>query len=119
MPASAALAGQLAQETRAQQGRYVLSNTRARWSALSVGVALLVVARLGRFVPISWWFIVGFAAAFALANYAMYRIVRDTPFQAWYAHISISIGAALLSAVLYALGPTSHVLYAAYLIAPL
>src|SRR5207249_4400720 len=75
--------------------------------------------RLGRLVPIARWFIVGFAATFSAANYAMHRIARDQPFRSWYVHLNFAIGAALISAVLYALGPTGHVVYAAYLITPL
>jgi len=119
MPTPAALEAQLAEETGAKQRHYVLSHTRARWTALGVGVALLAGVRLGRLVPISWWFIVGFAATFSAANYAMHRIARDQPFRSWYVHLNFAIGAALISAVLYALGPTGHVVYAAYLITPL
>src|SRR5881409_2967795 len=119
MPTPAALEAQLAEETGAKQRHYVLSQTRARWTALGVGVALLAGVRLGRLVPISWWFIVGFAATFSAANYAMHRIARDQPFRSWYVHLDFAIGAALISAVLYALGPTGHVVYAAYLITPL
>src|SRR5205809_7010344 len=119
MPTPAALEAQLAQETAVKQRHYVLSPTRARWTALGVGVALLAGVRLGRLVPISWWFIVGFAATFSAANYAMHRIARDQPFRSWYVHLNFAIGTALISAVLYALGPTGHVVYAAYLITPL
>ena len=97
----------------------MLSNTRARWTFLSVGVALLAGVRVARLVAVSWWLIVGFAAAFAAATYAMHRVARDTPFRSWYAHLNNAVGAAMISAVLYALGPSGHVLYAAYLIAPL
>jgi methyl-accepting chemotaxis protein len=119
MSAPAALDQQLAAESRAKQRQYVLSNTRARWSFVGVGVGLLAVVRLAQLVPISWWFILGFATGFAAVNYAMFRLARDTPFRPWYAHLNIAIGAAVISAVLGALGPTGHVLYAAYLIAPL
>src|SRR2546426_11051 len=108
MPTPAVLEAQLAAETSAKQRHYVLANTRARWTVLGVGVALLAGVRLGRLVPVSWWFIVGFAAAFAAANYAMQRIARDTPFRSWYAHLNIAVGAAMISAVLYALGPSGR-----------
>src|SRR5438309_9562795 len=119
MPAPVALAAQLAEESRATQRHYVLANTRARWTWLAVGVALLAAVRLARLAPVSWWLIVGFAAVFAAANFAMYRITRDTSFRPGYAHLNIAIGSGVISTVLYALGPTGHVLYAAYLIAPL
>src|SRR2546421_1092935 len=114
-----ALAAELAEESRAAQRQYVLANTRARWTLLGLGVALLAAVRLARLVPVSWWLIVGFAALFAAANVAMYRITRDTPFRPGYAHVNIAIGSGVISTLLYALGPTGHVLYAAYLIAPL
>src|SRR5437879_13463693 len=119
MPAPVALAAQLAEESHATQREYVLANTRARWMWLAVGVALLAAARLARLFPVQWWLILGFAAVFAAANFAMYRITRDTPFRPGYAHLNIAIGSGVISTVLYALGPTGHVLYAAYLIAPL
>src|SRR3989441_6419181 len=119
MPDAADLAQQLADEDRAKQRQYVLANTRARWSFVGVGVALLVVVRLARWVPVSWWFIVAFAAGFVAANYAMFRLARDAAFRPWYAHLNIAVGAALISVVLAALGPTGHALYVAYMIAPL
>src|SRR5205809_4640010 len=114
-----ALAAQLAEESRAAQRQYVLANTRARWTLLGVGVALLAAVRLARLVLVSWWLIVGFAVLFAAVNIAMYRITRDTPFRPGYAHANIAIGSGVISTVLYALGPTGHVLCAVYLIAPL
>src|SRR2546428_768297 len=119
MPDAADLAQQLADEDRAKQRQYVLANTRARWSFVGVGVALLVVIRLVRWVPVSWWFIVAFATGFVAANYAMFRLARDAAFRPWYAHLNIAVGAALISVVLAALGPTGHALYVAYMIAPL
>jgi methyl-accepting chemotaxis protein len=119
LPAATDLARQLADEDLARQRQYILANTRARWSFVAVGVALLVLVRLARLEWVSWWFIVAFAAAFAAANYAMFRVARDAPFRPWYAHLNIAIGAALISAVLFAVGPTGHVLYVTYVIAPL
>src|SRR2546421_6991343 len=113
-----ALAAQLAEESRAAQRQYVLANPRAGWTLLGLGVALLAAVRLARLVPVSWWLIVGFAALFAAANVAMYRITRDTPFRPGYAHVNIAIGSGVISTLLYALGPTRHVLYAPYLIPP-
>src|SRR5256886_2027561 len=119
MPAPVALAAQLAEESRATQRQYVLASARARWTLLGLSVALLMAVRLARLVPVSWWLIIGFAALFAAANVAMYRITRDTPFRPGYAHVNIAIGSGVISPLLYALGPTGHVLYGAYLIAPL
>src|SRR5256885_9856288 len=87
-----ALAAQLAEESRAAQRQYVLANTRARWTLLGLGVALLAAVRLARLVPVSWWLIVGFAAVFAAAHIAMDPINRDTPFRPGDTHVHISIG---------------------------
>jgi methyl-accepting chemotaxis protein len=113
------LEAQLADEDRIRRRQYVLSNTRARWTFVGVGVVLLALVRIARLVPVSWWFIIAFAVVFAAVNYAMFRIVRDTPFRPWYAHLNIAIGAVMISTVLFAVGPTGHVLYVAYVIAPL
>src|SRR5256886_6480 len=104
-------------------GQYVAQDQVAL-EDLRTGQPLVVNGRgaaavLTRFAPVSWWLIVGFAAVFAAVNFAMYRITRDTPFRPGYAHVNIAIGSGLISTVLCALGPTGHVLYAVYLIAPL
>ncbi len=119
MPDAVDLTRQLADEDRAKQRQYVLTNTRARWTFVGVGVALLAIVRLTGLVPVAWWFVAGFAVTFAGVNYAMFRMVRDTPFRPWYAHLNIGIGSAMIAAVMFAVGPTGHVLYVAYLIAPL
>src|SRR5207244_9514873 len=49
----------------------------------------------------------------------MFRLARDAAFRPWYEHLNIAVGAALISVVLAALGPTGHALYVAYMIAPL
>ncbi len=114
-----ALADQLAAERAAKQREYVLANTRARWRFVGLGVLLLCGVRLAGLVPIPWFFIAAFTAAFAAANHAMARLGRETAFRPWYAHLNVGLGAALISAVVYAVGPTGYVLSAAYLIAPL
>src|SRR2546426_10090405 len=119
MSGPTALEQQLAEETRTKQRQYVRSNTRARWSFVGIAVTLLAGARVAGVVPISWSFIAGFAAAFAAANYGMHRLARDAPFRVWYAHLNVALGTALITAVAHAVGGTGHLLYAAYLIAPL
>ncbi|HEX4574193.1 MAG TPA: methyl-accepting chemotaxis protein [Gemmatimonadales bacterium] len=119
MPDAATRAPPPADEERTKQRQYVLANTRARWSFVGVGVGFLTLGRLAGLVPVAWGFIAGFAVVFAAANYAMFRVTRDTPWRPWYAHLNIALGAALISAVLFAVGPTGHVLSVAYVIAPL
>jgi len=113
------LADQLAAEERAKQRQYLAANTRARWGFVGFGVALLAAVRLARLVPISWPFILGFAVAFAGVNYAMVRLARTQALRPWYAYLNSAVGAAMISAILSAAGPTGHLLYVAYLIAPL
>ncbi|HEY7194995.1 MAG TPA: methyl-accepting chemotaxis protein [Gemmatimonadales bacterium] len=110
---------QLVEERLAKQRQYVLSNTRARWGFVGFGIALLIVVRLAGITPISWPFIVLFAAGFAAANAGMRRLVERAAFEPWYAQLNLVIGCLLISAVLFAIGPNGHVLYGAYLIAPL
>jgi methyl-accepting chemotaxis protein len=117
MPTS--LAEQLAQEQHTKQRQYVIANTQTRWTLVGVATVLLAAVRLFHLIPTSWWFIAGFAAAFAALNYTMFRLARDTVFQTWYAPANITIGATLITTALYTVGPTGHVLYVAYLIAPL
>ena len=106
-------------EEHAKQRRYLAADTRTRWRALGVGVALLAIARATGLVPVPWSFIAVFTVVFAAINYGMVRLARRREFEAWYLYAHVGTGAALISAVLYALGPTGHLFYAAYLIAPL
>jgi len=113
------LAQQLLEERVAKQRQYVLANTRARWGFVGFGIALLVAVRLAGITPVSPWFILAFAATFAAANAGVRRLVQRRAFQPWYAQLNLVVGCLLISAVLYAMGPNGHVLYGAYLIAPL
>jgi methyl-accepting chemotaxis protein len=120
MPAAADLAHQLNEETRAKERQYVIANARARWGFFGFGVMLLAIVRLARLVAVSWPFIVAFGIAFAGINYAMLRAAaRHREFGGWYAYANNAVGAAMISGVLYGVGPTGHLLYAAYAIAPL
>jgi methyl-accepting chemotaxis protein len=119
MPDPADLTQQLADEDRAKQRRYVLANTRVRWRFVALGVTLLAILRVAGVAPVSWPFILGFAGVFAGLSYAMLRVARGGEFRAWHAHADMAVGAAMISAILYAVGPTGHLLYVVYLIAPL
>src|SRR5205823_12296586 len=119
MPAPIALTAQLAEERRVTQRQYVLASARARWTLLGVGVALLAAVRLARLVPVSWWLIIGFAVLFAAANFAIYRITRDTPFRPGYAHVNIAVGSGVISIVLYAICTSGHVVCAVFVCDPL
>src|SRR5947209_2249854 len=119
MPDAADLTHQLADEDRAKQRRYVLANTRARWRFVVLGSALLAILRVARVAPISWFYILGFAGLFAAITYAMLRVARGGEFRAWHVHADIAVGAAMISVILYAVGPSGHLLYGVYVIAPL
>lgn len=116
---STSLEHQLLEERLAKQRQYVLANTRARWGFVGFGIVLLSAVRLAGITPISWWFILVFAAAFAGANAGVRRLVQGGTFALWYAQLNLVVGCLLISAVLFAIGPNGHVLYGAYLIAPL
>src|SRR5256885_1781377 len=119
MPVAADLTRQLADEDRAKQRRYVLATPRARWRFVALGALLLAILRVARVAPASWPFILGFAGVFAGLSYAMLRVARGGEFRAWHAHADTAVGAAMISTILYAVGPTGHLLYVVYLIAPL
>ncbi len=113
------LESQLAEEQHAKQRQYVLANTRARWGFVGFGIVLLIGVKVARIVPLSIWFIPAFAIAFAAANYGVRRVAQRTEFKPWYAQLNLVVGCLMISAALYAVGPTGHILYGAYLIAPL
>jgi len=119
MSGAATLEEPVADEAGVRERRYVMAMIRARWGLLAFGVALLAVVRLVGLVPLPWLFIAGFGAGCAGMNYATYRIVQRTPFRPWHPTLSTAVGAGVISALLFALGPTGHVLYAAYIITPL
>jgi methyl-accepting chemotaxis protein len=113
------LGAQLLEERVAKQRQYVLANTRARWGFVGFGILLLAAVKLTGISTISFWFILAFAAVFAGANAGVQRLVQRTSFQSWFAQLNLVIGCLLISAVLFAMGSNGHVLYGAYLIAPL
>src|SRR5256885_1685366 len=119
MSDAANLAERLTAEDRTKERQYVLSSTRGRWRVIGLGVVLLTAIRLAGVVPVAWSFILGFAVVFAAVNYAMARVARSDALPPWYTHATLAVGAALISAIVYAVGPTGHLLYVAYLIAPL
>src|SRR5213082_3591377 len=106
-------------EDRAKQRQYALASARGRWRVAGLGVVLLAAVRLAGLVPVAWSFIVGFAVVFAVVNYAMARVARTDQLPPWYTHATLAVGAATISAIVYAVGPTGHLLYVVYLIAPL
>ncbi len=113
------LGAQLLDERLAKQRQYVLANTRARWGFVGFGILLLGIVKLAGISAISPWFLLAFAAIFAGANAGVRRLVQRGPFQPWYAQLNLVVGCLLISAVVFAMGANGHVLYGAYLIAPL
>ena len=119
MPPDVAVASPVVEELQAKRRRYVLATTQARWRWIAGAVALLGVARIVSLIPISWLFIAAFAVCCTAANFLMQRRAHDRPVRQWDVALDMGIGTALLSAVLYAIGPTGHLAYAVYLIVPL
>src|SRR5438105_3276510 len=119
MAYAADLDHQLAAEDRTKERQYVLSGTRGRWRVLGLGVVLLAAIRLAGVVPVAWSFILGFTVLFAAVNYATTRVARSGALPPWYTLATMAVSAAMISAIVYAVGPTGHLLYVAYLIAPL
>lgn len=105
-------------ERLARQRRYVLTDTRARWGVIGIGTMLLIVGRLLGFTTVSHWFIAAFAVLCAAANAGVRAFVQRAPVQR-YTLLNLVVGCALISAVMFGLGTTGHLLYAAYAIAPL
>jgi methyl-accepting chemotaxis protein len=118
-PSAQALSQQLDAEYRAKQRAYVLASTQARWRLIAVGVLLLGAVRLLGLVEVPWAFLVGFLLTSAAANLLMVQIVQRTAFRPAYVTLTLALGSAMISAVVYALERTGYLLYAAYLIAPL
>ncbi|HET9383915.1 MAG TPA: methyl-accepting chemotaxis protein [Gemmatimonadales bacterium] len=110
---------QLVDERLAKQRQYILTNTRARWGFVGFGIVLVAIAKLAGLTPISPWFLLAFALAFVVANFGVRRLVQRTGFRPWYVYLNLVVGCLLISAVLFALGANGHVLYGAYVIAPL
>jgi methyl-accepting chemotaxis protein len=110
---------QLDAEYRAKQRTYVSANTQARWRLIAVGVLLLGAVRAFGMVAVPWAFLLGFLVASAAANLAMVWLVRRTAFRPAYVTLTLALGGAMISAVVYALDRTGYLLYGAYLIAPL
>jgi methyl-accepting chemotaxis protein len=113
------LGTQLQEERLAKQRQYVLANTRARWGFVGLGLLLLVAVKLAHISSISSWFILSFTVVFVGANAGMRRLAQRAPFQSRYAQLNLVIGCLLISAVVFAMGTSGHVLYGAYMIAPL
>ena len=113
------LSEQFTAEHRTKQRQFVLAGIQARWRLIVVGVLLLGVVRLFHVVAVSWVFLAGFAVASVAANYVMTRLVRETAFRPGYVVLTLALGAAMISAVVYGLDRTGYLLYAVYLIAPL
>ena len=113
------LSEQFTAEHRTKQKQFVLTGIQARWRLIFLGVLLLATVRLMDVVQVSWAFLAGFTVASAAANFAMTRLIRETTFRPGYVVLTLALGAAMISAVLYALDRTGYLLYGAYLIAPL
>jgi methyl-accepting chemotaxis protein len=117
--AFASLSEPLDVQHRARQRAYVLSHTRARWSLIGIGAGLLGAVRILGLIGVPWAFLAAFLVATVGANLALLRLVQRTEFRPAYITLTEALGAAMISAVVYAIDRTGYLLYGAYLIAPL
>ena len=117
-PVAGDLSDQFSAEYRSKQQQFVLDGIDARWRLIALGAVLLGVTRLLRVVDVSWVFLVVFTIASAAANIAMSQLLRRTGFRPHYVSLTLALGAAMISAVIYALS-SGYLLSAAYLISPI
>jgi methyl-accepting chemotaxis protein len=110
---------QLLEERHAKLREFVRADTHARWSFIGFGVLLLAAVKLAGIAQVSPWFMLAFTAVFAGANAGVRRLAERSPFQPQYAQLNLIVGSLMISALAYAMGPNGHVLYGAYVIAPL
>jgi len=109
---------QLRDERLTKERQYVMANTRARWAFVGLGTLLLVIVRVAGVIPIAPAFIFAFAAIFAGANAGVRRLVQRPPFRLWYVQLNLAVTSLLISTLVFALGSSGHLLYGAYVIAP-
>jgi len=112
------LSDRFSAEHRSKQRQFVLDGTEARWRLIAIAAALLVVTRLVKIVDVSWGFLVAFAIVSVTANLGMSYLARRTTFRPQYVPLSLIVGAAMITAMVYALDGSGYLLSAAYLIAP-
>jgi methyl-accepting chemotaxis protein len=119
MTFTAAAAAPAPDDRQIRYREFVLTDARLRWRLLAGVVVLLSALRLSGRIADAWWFIAAIALTCAALNYLTVRLTLDRPFRPAFAHLNAGLGAGLISATLFALGPQGHLLSAAYLIAPL
>jgi methyl-accepting chemotaxis protein len=108
-----------ADEQLAQRRGYIAADVRARWAWIGAGGVLLAVARVARLTVAPWWLILAAVGAFAATNYGLWRGAREGRWQPWFVPLSGGIWSALISLVLYGLGPGSYLACAFYLVVPI
>ena len=117
-PAIPELTDQFTAEHRSKQRQFVVDGVDARWRLIGIGVVLLAATRLLHVIDVSWTFLVVFTIASISMNVAMSELVRRSEFRPQYVPLTLGLGAAMISAVIYALGRSGYLLSAAYLISP-
>ena len=118
-PVAGELSDQFSAEYRSKQRQFVLDGIDARWRLIAFAVVLLAATRLLHVVNVSWPFLIVFSIVSVAANLGMSELVRRTGFQRQYVPLTLALGAAMISAVIYALDRTGFLLSAAYLISPI
>lgn len=118
-PATTELTDQFTAEYRSKQRQFVVDGIDARWRLIAIAAVLLGLTRLLHVVDVSWTFLVVFTIASVAANVGMSELVRRTGFRPQYVPLTLALGAAMISAVIYALDRSGYLLSAAYLISPI
>src|SRR5215471_13461048 len=113
------LSDQFLVEYRSKQRQFVLDGIEARWRLIAVAAMLLGATRLLHVIDVSWPFLVVFTFVSAGANFGMSELVRRTVFRPEYVPLTLTLGAAMISAVLYGFDRSGYLLAAAYLISPI
>jgi len=113
------LTEQFAAERFAKQRQFVLEGVQTRWRLIALGVAVMIVVRLVPLVPIPWSLLAVFAVGSLLANIGVGFLARQHRFRSSYLALAVTLDAAIVSTLVYALGGTGFLVAPLYMIAPL
>jgi methyl-accepting chemotaxis protein len=108
---------QLEAEQIEKRRAYVAASIRGRWVLIVLAMAALGAARLGG-TAVAWWGLPLLGALFGAVNYGLVYATRSGAWRPWHGPANVAVGGALVSSLLFALGPGGHVLYPLYLLTP-
>lgn len=108
---------QLAAEQVEKRRTYVAASIQGRWLLIGLAMAALAAARLSG-MEVRWWDLPLLGATFGALNYGLAYATRASGWRAWHGPANVGVGGALVSSLLYGLGPGGHALYPLYLLTP-